>query len=201
MGECTVCAPGRAAPSGSTNCSNCEPGTYAAIAGMPECEACWPGSFQEDSSSTVCLKCRAHALTVGTGASSVRECVCEQGFFDCTNPQDDSVCKRKECNECPYDAICNQSETLESLQTRADFWRATNNTNVFHQCLKPDACAGGRIDQGNTDSQCATGYSGLRCQLCDTANGYAKHQPGDVCSKCKPNAVSGLPRHRRIQLH
>ena len=25
------------------------------------------------------------------------------------------------------------------------------------------------------------------CQLCDAENGYAIHQPGDVCAICKPN--------------
>jgi hypothetical protein len=187
MGECTICAPGRAAPKGSSNCSNCDSGSYAAVAGSPVCEKCWVGFFQEEEESTVCLKCRANALTVDAGANSIQGCVCTLGYFDCTTPQDSSVCKQDECNECPFEAICDQAETLESLQGKQGFWRAINTSNVFHQCPKLGACRGGRIVEGNRDQQCATGYVGVRCELCDSENGYAIHQPGDICSVCKPN--------------
>jgi hypothetical protein len=112
--------------------------------------------------------------------------VCEQGFFDCTS-KDLGVCKEKECNECPFDAKCDQAEKLETLQTKGDFWRAINNTNVFYQCPALGACKGGRIEGGNRDSQCSEGYLGVRCEVCDYEKGYAIHQPGDKCSLCKPN--------------
>jgi hypothetical protein len=187
MGECTSCAPGRAAPKGSSNCSNCDPGTFAAQGGSPECSRCWIGSYQEANESTVCLKCRAHSLTVTAGASLVQDCVCEQGYFDCTS-KDPGVCQLNECNECPFEAACEQAEKLESLQARKDYWRAINNTNVFHQCPKIGACKGGRVtDDGNRDSQCTEGYVGVRCEICDYSKGYAIHQPGDKCSVCKLN--------------
>jgi hypothetical protein len=207
MGECTACAPGRAAPKGSSNCLNCEPGTFAAEPGSPACKLCPASKFQEDPQQTVCLICRAHALTVRSGASSVQEvrpsvnfvficatfqlnmrimqCVCEQSYFDCTS--DLGVCKLNECNECPFDAKCDQAETLDSLQARGDLWRATNRTIVFHQCPQLGACKGGRVLNGSRDSQCASGYAGVRCELCDYENGYAVHQPGSKCSLCKPN--------------
>jgi hypothetical protein len=123
---------------------------------------------------------------VTAGASLVRVCVCEQGFFDCTS-KDLGVCKEKECSECPFDATCDQAETLETLQTNEDFWHAINNTIAFYQCPKLGACIGGRISRGNPDSQCAKDYVGVRCELCDYSIGYAIHQPGGMCSLCKPN--------------
>jgi hypothetical protein len=39
---------------------------------------------------------------------------------------------------------------------------------------------------GNRDWQCATGYLGVMCGLCDSENGYAIHQPGNKCTQCAP---------------
>jgi hypothetical protein len=186
MGECTPCAPGRAAPKGSSNCSNCNSGTYADTAGNPECLKCWTGFYQEEVESTMCLKCRPNAVTVDMGAISVQECVCEPGYFDCTTAGAE-ICKLDECNECPFDASCDQAETLESLQAKRGFWRAVNHTKTFYQCSNFDACKGGRIHSSNRDSQCNVGYVGVRCELCDYESGYAIHQPGNKCSKCKKN--------------
>eukprot|EP00935_MAST-01C_sp_MAST-1C-sp1_P000003 g3.t1 len=187
VGECTSCAPGRAAPKGSSKCSHCAPGTFAEAAEAAMCKECPAGKYQEDRESTVCLSCRNDAVTLNTRAASLQECFCDQGYFDCTNPASPEVCEQDECTQCPFDAICNQSETLESLQARGDFWRAINTTNVFYQCPKLGTCTGGRIIAGNRDSQCATGYIGIRCELCDYENGYAIHQPGNVCTECLPN--------------
>eukprot|EP00935_MAST-01C_sp_MAST-1C-sp1_P000497 g497.t1 len=46
---------------------------------------------------------------------------------------------------------------------------------------------GGRIQHGNADTQCATGYRGVRCEVCDYENDYAMNEIGDRCSKCKPD--------------
>ena len=40
---------------------------------------------------------------------------------------------------------------------------------------------------GSRNSQCTSGYVGVRCELCDYESGYALHQPGDKCSICKPD--------------
>jgi hypothetical protein len=83
MGECTACAPGRAAPKGGAFCSNCRQGTYAADPGSPACTECPASKFQEDPQQTVCLNCRANALTVRSGASSLQEVrpSCPSGLF------------------------------------------------------------------------------------------------------------------------
>jgi hypothetical protein len=163
MGECTACAPGRASEKGSAGCTDCTPGTIAALPGSAICAECPMGLYQYAPESTVCLKCRANALTVDTGANSVQECVCNTGFFDCTS-EDPAVCKADECNECPFDARCDEAETLASLQTNKGYWRAINDSTVFHQCPKESSCIGGPIIEGARNSQCAMGYIGLRCE-------------------------------------
>jgi hypothetical protein len=186
MGECTSCAPGRASSKGSLGCSDCTPGTIAAVPGSAICAECAMGLYQFAAESTVCLRCRANALTVNTGARSVQECVCKEGYFDCTSTEL-FVCKPDECNECPLDAKCDQAETLASLQTNKGYWRAINDTTVFHQCTKESACTGGPIVEGDRNSQCVAGYIGVRCEECDYQNGYALHQPGSKCTICGPS--------------
>jgi hypothetical protein len=187
LGECTDCAPGRTSPEGSSNCSNCEAGTHAEKPGSPKCPECASGYYQNEPESTVCLRCRAHALTVDNGTRSSQDCVCEQDYFDCTNPADNTVCDVRQCNKCPHDAVCSEATTLESLHTKHGFWRAINNRTVFHACPKIASCKGGPIVNGSRDSQCASGYVGVRCELCDYENGYAIHQPRAKCSKCAQN--------------
>jgi hypothetical protein len=186
MGECTDCAPGRAAPKGSAGCENCKPGKLAAKAGAAQCFDCTQGMYQPIEESTVCLKCRAHAMTVNNATHSVQGCVCKPDYFDCTS-SDIGVCKPNECNECPFHAACELAETLESLQAKSNYWRATNSTTEFHQCPKLGSCQGGQIINGARDSQCAEGYVGVRCESCNYENGYALRPPASKCSKCAPN--------------
>jgi hypothetical protein len=186
MGQCTSCAPGRASGTSSATCSNCGPGTFADMIDSVSCIRCPKGKYQEDDESTTCSKCRIHALTVNPGASLEQECVCEQGYFMCTS-KDHSVCDAGECNACPFDAACDQAETLESMQVDKHFWRAINSTVAIHQCPRPGSCKGGRIVDGDRNLLCTEGYVGVRCELCDYENGYVVHQPGNTCSKCGPN--------------
>jgi hypothetical protein len=185
-GECTACAPGRQRlPQGTAECKNCAPGYFANLTGTVVCTRCPSGKYQEDVESTVCLTCRAHADTLSASASKVEQCVCDQQYFYCAS-NDQAVCSFDECNQCPDDATCNQSETLESLRSKGGFWRATNNTNIFYPCVRPASCKGERIVNGSRDTQCTEGYVGVKCELCDYDNNYAIHQPGAQCTKCQP---------------
>jgi hypothetical protein len=187
IGECTPCAPGRAALKGSSNCTDCKTGTYAAETGESTCKECPIGYYQAEKERTVCLQCRPQATTLDNGTSSVADCVCESSYFDCTNPAGPEVCKEGKCDKCPLSAECEQAGTLQSLIAEPGYWRAINSTTVFRPCPKLGQCGGGQIVNGSRDAQCAKGYVGVRCELCDYDSGYALHQPGESCSKCKPN--------------
>jgi hypothetical protein len=186
MGQCTSCAPGRASETSSETCSNCGPGTFAAMTDSVSCLECPMGKYQGGVESTTCSKCRVHAFTISPGASLEQECVCEKGYFICTS-KDPNVCEADECNDCPFHAVCDQAETLESLAVDKDFWRAINSTVAIHQCPRLGSCKGGRIVDGDRNWLCELGYVGVRCELCDYEKGYAVHQPGNTCSKCGPN--------------
>jgi hypothetical protein len=184
-GECLDCQMGRyQLLEGRPSCDECEPGRFQPLSGAQNCLNCLSGQFQPETGSTFCLKCRQRAVTRSDGASADKQCLCQESYFHCD--LETTECKSDECNICPDGATCIVGTSLESLQGNNNQWRATNETTVFHECPKPDVCVGGRIENGDRDKQCAIGYTGLRCQLCDTANSYATHQPGDICAKCGP---------------
>jgi uncharacterized membrane protein YczE len=49
-------------------------------------------------------------------------------------------------------------------------------------------CAGTPIVNGNRDTQCAEGYAGVRCELCNTGLDYVM-QVGGSCGKCDSHGV------------
>jgi predicted outer membrane repeat protein len=185
-GECLDCAPGRFSGSGDTKCADCETGMYARAKGTKNCSSCPNNYYQQETGSTQCERCQDLAVTTASGSTSVDNCKCEAAYFLCTNAYLGG-CRQGKCTTCPSDAVCSLGETLQTLESTAGFWRATENTTVFHRCPQPEACAGGQII-GGRDGQCAPGYLGIRCELCDRTSGYAVHySPLKVCSKCGEN--------------
>ena len=120
-----------------------------------------------------------------TDATSIADCKCEAGQFLCTIEAECNNLHR--CMRCPPGALCDlEGETLQTLQAKGNFWRATNRTIVFHPCPSVGACSSGRISS-TTDDQCLPGHTGLRCELCDTENGYALKKPQNLCVPCARN--------------
>jgi hypothetical protein len=77
---------------------------------------------------------------------------------------------------------------LYSLPAAIGFWRATNSSTTFYPCPLEEACAGNAIQSSNRDYQCAEGYVGVRCELCDTGKDYVK-QVGGTCGSCADGGV------------
>jgi surface protein len=180
-GYCTDCIPGQYIGLGV--CTKCPAGYYQAGISAPLCEACPAGTYQHTEGQTFCRHCPTNSES-SVHARSLTECQCKAQYFLCTSAASIARCRQDQCSACPYDAVCSLGENLQTLQSSKRFWRATENSTVFHRCLQPEACIGGRIIRSR-DNQCAAGYLGVRCELCDRDSGFAVHySPMKVCSLC-----------------
>jgi hypothetical protein len=129
--------------------------------------------------------------TLIIGARSEKECICKSGFYKCPSGANCDTTKVGDgippgCLVCPTGGNCTaQGTDLYQLGTRTGYWRATNATLNFHVCdpLLSDTCNGSPKGGFDRDQQCNTGYTGLRCEVCDYGNNYVK-KIGGSCGKC-----------------
>ncbi len=93
---CERCGPGTAAPAGSAQCqecdpgyytddsendecNNCPPGWYASESGSTECTECPLGTFSDTNAATVCTPCPAGTYTEHVMSTECIACDCEAG--------------------------------------------------------------------------------------------------------------------------
>ena len=91
------------------------------------------------------------------------------------------------CLLCPSSAICYGNDTLVP---KPGYWRITNTTDVFIECLYSEACVGSPAPPYalSLTGNCAEGYSGNLCQQCiQDYSRTGRYQ----CTLC-PSAVSNL---------
>lgn len=115
----------------------------------------------------------------------------ELGFRECIEGE---VAKNNKCSRCikgtysysPFDAQCTPCfdfatcEGGNKVVVDQGYWRKTNLSTVVYKCPLSAACLGG------VESKCATGYSGLLCNICgtdDEGNIYGR-EGASMCTKC-----------------
>jgi hypothetical protein len=168
----------------------CGMGTYAA-AGSGKCIACPHGRFSDMSGAFACESCPTNSNS-SAHARSLTECQCVSTYYMTEN----SVCR-----PCPANSNCDvPGRALATLVATTGFWRAAGHSTTFYQCPSIDACPGGAFTPeapgsdrrlGNAgsagrsarDGQCKKGNVGVRCEMCDEANGYVP-RADDSCSQC-----------------
>eukprot|EP01113_Clastostelium_recurvatum_P034610 TRINITY_DN4715_c0_g1_i2.p1 TRINITY_DN4715_c0_g1~~TRINITY_DN4715_c0_g1_i2.p1 ORF type:complete len:1762 (+),score=339.09 TRINITY_DN4715_c0_g1_i2:247-5286(+) len=156
---CSPCPAGTHAPHpGTSSCTVCPPGTKANTEGAPSCLQCEAGTYGNSSALVSCTHCRDKSSP--NENSTVCECV--PGYF--------SYESGGTCMTCPNGGIC---EGGTSLAARPGFWRASPGHSSFEACPSP-SCQGGHL------SQCAVGYSGPLCAVCQA--GYGSHDKS--CVRC-----------------
>jgi predicted outer membrane repeat protein len=90
------------------------------------------------------------------------------------------------CLLCPDSAICYGNSTIVP---KSGYWRLSNLTDAFIECLAPEACIGSPDPPFlSLTGLCATGYGGNLCQKCQS--GYSS-TGRHLCSKC-PSLVSNI---------
>ena len=78
--------------------------------------------------------------------------------------------------------------SVDTLTLENGFWRTNALSTEVLQCLKADHCKGG----SDTAAQCADGYTGPLCAVCDA--GYAAVGSGETlsCDECTGSATASL---------
>ena len=191
-----VCSAGYA-PSISSGCIACAPGTYAPAAGSSRCSVCASGAVS-GVAATSCTSCPANSVV------AANQCACAVGYYD-VNFGASAVAPV--CTECPLGAVC----TTGTLGAAEGFWREALNDTVFLACREgncleeevtgPLSAQSGAADNTTTPSRrriltvnesvsaewpatnCVDGNTGPLCGLC--IPGYTL-QSG-VCAPCSPS--------------
>ena len=204
-GSCRDCPPGRFGNvQGLTSdlCSGpCPPG-YSSDKGKTECTRCNPGTYAVPDKTT-CRFCETDADRYGKGFTSDAGsdiCVCNKEYYLDTE-------KSKSCEPCPKGTSCKSvGATLRTLPVTNGFWRARSSTSTVYKCPQPKACLGSitnttsstttvvgetrRIlvaspSTANTNDSatpCLAGNGGVLCAVCDP--GFARYGARDPCKQC-----------------
>ncbi|CDW75587.1 UNKNOWN [Stylonychia lemnae] len=90
-----------------------------------------------------------------------------------------------ECESCPSDkALCYGGS---NVGPRPGFWRTTNSSSLFIQCLYEPSCLGMVEPENNPIGSCQIGYQGVLCADC--AAEFSR--TGDFeCSKCPQRTIN-----------
>ncbi len=78
------------------------------------------------------------------------------------------------CVECPTGSVClERGITVQAMQADTGYWRVSNASVSYYQCLTKDACVGGG---------CAANRVGPLCAVC--RDGYRQDTNAQSCSIC-----------------
>eukprot|EP00004_Rigifila_ramosa_P020538 TRINITY_DN5332_c0_g1_i3.p1 TRINITY_DN5332_c0_g1~~TRINITY_DN5332_c0_g1_i3.p1 ORF type:complete len:3105 (-),score=632.94 TRINITY_DN5332_c0_g1_i3:269-8482(-) len=196
-------------PDGNCMC----PAGYYFVPAEKGCRPCDADTYNVgfgNASRTTCERCNPRGSTRttrgATGSTSAAACVCKEGFY----PSRSGECR--DCSELGISATCggalsssltsaNQSAVqLAGISVSSGFWLTTESLylpagvglepaarkavaswfGVF-KCPLATACPGGAVEEN-----CAPGYSGPACGLCEDGFGRL----GQECARCPAPGVS-----------
>ena len=156
---CNDCDPGYSSGSGNL-CTKCGPRLYAPVSGTPACLAC-PDNSEGNNN---------------LGGSD--SCVCSASYY--WDDSEEGVAgfsdfSNIECKKCPEGGDCTSAGTrFSTMETKAGWWRASDNTKKFYRCLLRTHCPGGALDSNKTADA-----SEVSDQQCDN------HRTGPLCATCE----------------
>ncbi|CDW85655.1 UNKNOWN [Stylonychia lemnae] len=90
-----------------------------------------------------------------------------------------------ECKSCPSDkALCSGGS---NIGPKPGFWRKSNSSSLFIQCLYEPACLGMIEPNYDPIGSCNIGYQGVLCSDCQV--GYSRTNDFE-CSKCPERSIN-----------
>jgi hypothetical protein len=178
------------------------------------CQACPVGTYKTTAGNSACTSCplkspttnNKDATTRGEGATAATDCTCPIGTFanissaqlangsalfacvPCESVRAIASVKATECNRLGV--------ALDSLPVAVGMWRQSSTSLHVRRCATLSSggvngtyttCLGGDISAG--DAQCAKGYKGPLCELCEAQYYGGK---GASCTACPSSPVTAL---------
>ena len=129
------------------------PGTNISLRTVISLDDVMDSSSESDSALNIDISLRDCI----SGESLINnECyLCERGTYS-LDPTSDS------CSDCPDGAKCYGNNTMVP---KSGYWRSSNETDVFFECLLTAACLGGEVDDAGfaETGKCEKGYEGNKC--------------------------------------
>ena len=193
MTSCKLAAPGSyVAAAGAAAATPCAAGTYSGSAATA-CAPCPEGSFVNETGSPNCLRCPAPTTTLVPGRAYCD--ACREGYYwdgryfrdhgaaalAATKTQCAACCGRcgdacvgageTDCADCAAPGA-----TLETLDLKKNFWRASAAADAVYRCHQLGACKGG------ANSSCARGHKGVLCGTCEA--GHYHDSSLEACRDC-----------------
>jgi len=165
--DCESCGSGKYSGAGSSTCSICPKGTYAANSSTDTGGGLIVQIF---SGATSCNDCPAGYLAPATATVVCQACpsiyYSSEGSFECTSCLESYYYDNAdgECYTCPEGSSCDVdgTSTIDTLDLDPGHWRTSSTATFLYNCPLDHACIGG------TDSSdyCENGYTGPLCALC-----------------------------------
>jgi hypothetical protein len=170
---CTLCAPGYySGAEKQTTCVTCIPGRFANSSGWTTCDSCLRGNYSTVYSASTCIQCKGSGTTLNDGATSDKDCVCDEGYF--------GDLQSGTCKPCPTAAgVSCPLGNNTFFQLEKGYFLASIEPTQTVSCVPADACFG----TVNESTFCNTGYTGFACGTCWP---YLYYRNNGKCNKC-PN--------------
>ena len=169
----------------------CECAVGYEIVNNARCEPCPLATFKSATGNNKCVDCPVpRTTTAQTGADAESLCVCDVGTFASARDEAGRVLSCSTCRSTHAVASVDMTSchepgvTLEGLPLLPGFWRMSEKASIVRACALSGntSCVGGR----NASVQCAVGYRGPLCSLCE--DGYVGGR-GATCEMCEGDAV------------
>ena len=169
----------------------CECAVGYEIVNNARCEPCPLATFKNATGNNKCVDCPVpRTTTAQTGADAESLCVRDVGTFASARDEAGRVLSCSTCRSTHAVASVDMTSchepgvTLEGLPLLAGFWRMSEKASIVRACALSGntSCVGGR----NASVQCAAGYRGPLCSLCE--DGYVGGR-GATCEMCEGDAV------------
>ena len=157
--------------------TTCPRGFWCTAGLTVACETGFYNPTTNANNQSACIKCPEHAVTLGSNATSLDQCLCDWQYYNA-----DHLSRGVRCLRCPIGSSCtNPGVTLEALPVKVGFFRKSRSTVDVRSCADvavgcvpgesecPEShsgCAGGH----DPATQCRPGLSGVFCSVCSNVS-------------------------------